>query len=342
MRSLTKNHSKFFVVIFIGLFVFFTSSSVALAEVKKVRLAKQFGFGFLPFIVMVEKNLIEKHAKAAGLGDIEVTQFTFGSGAVMNDALISGNLDFASGGVTPMIKLWGKTRGILDVKAVAATSAMPLYLNTINPTVKSVKDFTDKDRIAVAAVKVSLPAVILQMGVAKVFGIKNYDKLDHLTVSMKHPDAMVAMLSGKSEITSHLTSTHYMLQELEDPRVHKVFSSYDVLDGPHSFLTIWATSKFRQKNPKTYSAFIAALDDAMDIINKDKHAAAELYVKATKSKLSVETVYKMMMYPFMKFTSVPLNTMKYANFMYHVGSIPVKPTSWKDMFFPEIHEKPGS
>jgi len=28
--------------------------------------------------------------------------------------------------------------------------------------------------------------------------------------------------------------------------------------------------------------------------------------------------------------------------MYKIGSIKVKPASWKDMFFPEIHNLPGS
>jgi NitT/TauT family transport system substrate-binding protein len=34
--------------------------------------------------------------------------------------------------------------------------------------------------------------------------------------------------------------------------------------------------------------------------------------------------------------------MKYVNFMYKVGSIKVKPDSWKDMFFPNAHGLSGS
>ncbi len=73
----------------------------------------------------------------------------------MNDAIISGNLDFASGGVGPLLTIWGKTRTNLGVKGVAALNSMPLYLNTINPNVKTIKDFTDKDRIALPAVQES-------------------------------------------------------------------------------------------------------------------------------------------------------------------------------------------
>ena len=58
----------------------------------------------------------------------------------MNDALLSGNLHIASGGVPPFITLWARTRGNLDVKAVAALNAMPLLLNTRNPRIKTIRD----------------------------------------------------------------------------------------------------------------------------------------------------------------------------------------------------------
>ena len=71
----------------------------------------------------------------------------------MNDALLSNSLQFASGGVGPLITIWARTRGNLDVKAVAALDSMPLYLNTRNPNIKTIKDFGPNDRIAVPTVK---------------------------------------------------------------------------------------------------------------------------------------------------------------------------------------------
>src|SRR3990172_8951913 len=172
----------------------------------------------------------------------------------MNDALLSGNLDFASGGVGPLLTIWDKTKGNLNVKGVAAINAMPLYLNTNNPKVKSLKDFTDKDRIALPAVRVSIQARTLQMAAEQAFGKGKHDALDKWTVSMKHPDGVAIMLAGSSEITAHFTAAPFMYQELNDPKVRKVISSYDVLGGPSTFNLIWATSEFRKNNPKTYKA----------------------------------------------------------------------------------------
>ena len=73
----------------------------ASAEVREVRIAKQFGLGYLPLVVAEERHLIEKQAKAAGLGDIKVTWATLGGGSATNDALLSGSVDFASSGVAP-------------------------------------------------------------------------------------------------------------------------------------------------------------------------------------------------------------------------------------------------
>jgi ABC-type nitrate/sulfonate/bicarbonate transport system substrate-binding protein len=312
----------------------------ARAEVKEVRLAKQYGLGYLPLIVMEEQRLIEKHAKATGLGDIKVSWATLGGGGAVNDALLSGSVEYISSGVAPLIVLWDKSKGA--VKGVSALISTPNYLNTNNPAVKTIRDFTDKDRIGLPTAKVSIQAIILQMAAAKEFGPANFSKLDKLTVTMKHPDAMAALLSGKSEITGHLTSPPFMFQELDDKRVRTVLNSYDVLGGPHTFNVITTTKAFHDNNPKTYAAVFAALEEAVAYINKNKKAAAELYQKASKTKESLDDLLKEINQPSLAYTTTPVNITKFSDFMYQTGTIKTRPASWKDMFFPNVHGKKGS
>lgn len=311
------------------------------AEVSEVRLAQQFGIGYLPLTVMREHKLLEKHAEKAGL-KVTTAWNRFSSGAAMNEALISGNLEFASGGVGPLVVIWARTKGNLNVKGVAAINSMPLYLTTNNPKVTSLRDFADSDRIALPAVKVSIQAVTLQMAAEKVFGEGKHDTLDRLTVSMSHPDATAALLSGRSEITANFSSPPFMFQQLADQRVKRVLSSYDVLGGPSTFNTIWTTSAFRDANPKTYKAFVAALDEAMAWIKADTRRAAALYVDAEKSKLALDFIEQMVANPEISFTTAPRNVMKYADFMHRIGSIKTRPADWKELFFEEIHGVPGS
>lgn len=317
-------------------------AGAARAEVSEVRIAEQFGIGYLPLQMMRDKALLEKHAKRLGLGEVKVSWSRFASGAAMNDALLSGNLDFASGGVGPLLTIWDKTNGNLDVKGVAAINSMPLYLVTRNPKVKSIRDLTEQDKIALPAVKVSIQARTLQMAAEKEFGAGKHEMLDKLTVSMRHPDGVAAMLSGQGEITGHLTSPPFQQQLLQDPNMRRILSSYDVLGGKSTFNTIWATSKFRSENPKTYQAFVAALRESMEMINADKSAASDVFIRTTKSKLDPEFVRKIVLDDENEFTTTPRNTTKYAEFMHRVGALKNKPASWKDYFFPEIHDLPGS
>jgi NitT/TauT family transport system substrate-binding protein len=315
----------------------------ASAETREIRLAQQFSMGYIQFNVMQHHKLIEKHAKAAGLGDIKVTWAAFNGPNMMNDALLAGSVDIVSGGVPGLVTLWAKTHGTpQEVRGISALSSQPFLLNTRNPAIKTLRDFSPKDKIALPAVKVSVQAVTLQMAAAKEWGDAAYNKLDPLTVSMSPPDATTAILSGSADISSVFSVPPFQYQQLENPAIHTVLNSFDVMGGPHTFTVAWASKQFHDANPKTYAAFIAALREATEIINKDKRAAAQYWIEDSKSKLPLEMVHKIVAGPQVEWTMTPNNTMKYARFMQKVGTVPAAPASWKDLFFPEIYSLSGS
>lgn len=314
--------------------------AAALAEPATIRIAKQFGISYLPLAVMEADKLFEAEAKKQGI-EIKTEWVRFTGGTPINEALIAGNLEFASGGVGPFLLIWDKTRKNFGVKGLGALNAMPLYLNTTNPNIKSVKDFTDKDRIALPGVRTSIQAITLQMAAEKAIGQGQEFKLDPLTVSMGHPDGMAAMLGGKTEIDAHFTSAPYMYQELKDPRVHKVLSSYDVLGGPHTFNVVWTTAKFQKENPKIVHAFVAALETAMKKINADPHAAAESWLRVEETKMSAGEAAAMIQLPENEWTMTPKKVMAYAEFMHRVGLLKDLPGDWKEVFFEDIHSLPG-
>lgn len=226
------------------------------------------------------------------------------------------------------------------MRALAALNSMPLYLVTTDPRIRTLKDFTDRDKIGLPAVKVSIQAVTLEMAAAQLFGEQQYAKLDPLTVSMKHPDAEAALLSG--QIAAHFGSAPYQDQELQDPRAHRVLSSYDVLGGPHSFNLVWTTQKFHDENPRICAAFLAALEQAMTLIRDEPQRAAAIYVDEEHSRLPPDLVEKMIRDPENVFTTAPRNVMKYAEFMHRTGAIDTLPEHWTDLFFEEIRKGGGS
>lgn len=312
------------------------------AETGEVTLARQFGIGYLPLTVMNQRNLVEKHLAAAGLKDTKVTWSRFSSGSAANDALLSGQLDFASGGTGPAIILWDKTRTNAKVHGVAALSSMPNMLVSNNPKLKSLKDFSDEDRIAMAGAGSSVQTVYLQMAVSKEWGIKDYKRFNKLMVNLPHPDGLNAMLSASGAIRSTFTTPPFQYMALKDPSVHVVLNSYDIMGGANTFLMVWATDKFRSKNPKTFKAVLAALHEATEWINANVHEAAELYVKDTGGKNDVAEIEKMMRDPQTHYTLTPERILPYAQFMNDIGTIKNRPASWKDLFFSEIHDLKGS
>src|SRR4051812_23614699 len=192
----------------------------ARAELDELRIGRQLGLGYLQLYVMQDQQLVEKHARAAGL-TVRTRYLPLGSPAVLNEQLLSGNIELASAGPSPFVLLWDKTRG--KARLVSALGNQPILLNTNKPTVKSLRDFTDQDRIAVPGLRTSQHAILLGLAAEKLFG--KFDHFDPLQVSLAHPDAMAALLSRKLEVTAHFATIPFQDQELEQPGIHTVISS---------------------------------------------------------------------------------------------------------------------
>jgi NitT/TauT family transport system substrate-binding protein len=301
------------------------------------------GVGFLPLLVMEKYHLIEDQAKKAGLDNLRVHWINLGGPAVMNDALLSGSVDFIAAGPPAFLTLWDKTRDSSKVMGIAAMASLPMYLNTTAANLKSPDDLTSKDKIAVTGVKVSIPAILLQMFAEQKYGASQVTRFDKYTVTMTHPDAMTTLLAASGGIDAHFTSPPFHQREIKDARVRTIMTSETVMGGSTTFTMLSTTTAFRARNPKLYFAVLAALEQANQRIVTDKRAAAELLAAtANDAGLSANEIVEVLGDPAIKFTTTPENIMKYAGFMHRIGSLQHAPESWKDLFFPEIHGVPGS
>lgn len=317
----------------------FTSSN-AFAEANQVRFARQLGLGYLQFYVMQDKQMLEKAAERAGLGTVTAIYSGMGTPTAITDALLSGNVDVVGIGLPSFLTMWDKTRGNASVRGIAAMNRQPAFLTTRNPNIKSIRDFTDSDRIALPAPKVSVQAIMLQMIAEKTLG--KFDAIDRLTVGMSHPDGTAAMLSGKLEITAHFTSAPFQYQQLENSAIRKVLSSYDATDGPNTFSVIATISRWREANPKLYRATYEAILEANDFIAKNPREAAEIFVRIENTKLPVAFIQKMISDPEFSYAPEPENVMKIYSFMHKVGALKNMPGTWQDLFFPEVHALKGN
>ena len=309
------------------------AAGAARAEVSEIRIARQPSLGHLPLMIMEERKLLEKHAAAQGVPNLAARYVTLAGGAAMNDALLSGSIHFAAGGVPPLVLLWSKTEGSrLAVKGVAAMNSMPLLMNTNNPGIRSLKDFTDRDRIALPAVRVSVQAMFLQMAAEKELGEARRNDLDRLTVTLSHPDGMAALLSGQ-EITAHFTAAPIQELELRKAGIRTILNTFDVLGAPSTFNVVWASSAFVGANPRLHAAFAAALAEAIAAINADRREAARAYLRLAKDPSDLALIEQILADPQVSFTKTPQAIAAYTDFMARTGAIRRRPEDWREIFF---------
>lgn len=317
------------------------SISAVRAETDRIRIGLQYGLPYMQLVLMRDGGLIAARAKEAGLASLHAEFVTVGGPAVINDGLISGEMEIGAVGLSNLITMWDKTRGAGAVRGLSGMNVMPLLLVSSDAKIKTLADYTVQDRIALPSVKVSMQAMMLDILAAKIFGEAEYRKLDPNTVSMGHPDAAAGLMAGGGAFTSHFSSLPYQYFELAKPGVHVVASSFDAI-GPHSVSALAATTKFRSENPRVVGVFLAALRDATALIHDHPKEAAEAYLRVTHDKMTVDELLAMMAGPGVTFTLQPQGADKTAAFMFKAGMIKHQPENWRDLYFDTVPPDGGS
>lgn len=302
-----------------------------------------FGIAFLPFYIIEKEKLFETRAAAANVPNLQVSYQKFSGSAAMQDAVLSGNIDIGGYGLSALLLAWDKARsGSNAVLGLTGITTVPLVLVTNSPQIKTLKDFSAKDRIAMPSL-VSPQMYVLQMASEAAFGPGKHNELRGLVVGLPHPDAVNALLSGGTEVNAYFSSPPFTSVVSKDPKVHRVISSIDVFKGASSFLVLCTPKRFAERNEPLAKAIVAAMGDAFALIKSDPRKAAEIYLAAEPSKfLDVAAVEALLRDPDNGYGLAPQGLMTYAQFMHKQGEIKSLPTKWQDVFLPYVHDQPGT
>jgi NitT/TauT family transport system substrate-binding protein len=292
--------------------------------------------------MMVSGGLLQKEADKLGLGKIDASVNTLSGPGPVIDALLSGAADYGTAALPSLLTLWEKTRASAnEVRAVGAVSNGAMTLYSINPNVKTIADFAEADRIAVPTVGLSFNAMMLQMAAEKLWNDPH--RLDHLTVSLGHPDAVAALSAGygRAIITAHIAVQPFTEQGLRLPGAHVIADSRQVFEGPLTQITLLATKRTKEKNPALFQAVANALAEAIRVANADKRAAAMLWKQAQNAPDSVDVLVHLLDDPGFEFTSQPHRIAFFAAFLHRIGSMKAALGDWKDLFWETAHNQKG-
>lgn len=319
------------------------SARPAAADVATLRIVVPGDLAALSLIVAAHERLVEKQLEARGLGGVTVQWLTPNGGNPL-DQLLGGQADIvATTDLVGFLLAWDERSGTpQEIRGLAALARMPYTLVSRNPAIATIRDFTAGDRIAVPALKASLPAVMLEMAAADEWGAAHYDKLDPLTVAHNSEEADSALHSGKGDINADFSRMPYADDERSDPAVHRVMDSFDIA-GPHSVGMVVTTAQFRDANPALCAALVGAIIVADGLIKAGRGAAAEIYDMTEKSnEIPVEELTDMLGDPDVSFAAAPAGVQRLASFLHQIGRTRHNPDTWQQMFFPEIYKQPGS
>jgi len=314
--------------------------------VQELRIGVQFGLGYLPFHVADRAGFLTSRMREQGIEPVPVRIVQLAGGPQMNDGLLSGTLEIVSGGYTAMMVFCEKTRGAGDKQflGISALASVPYDLFSVDPELKTLKDIdVQRDKIGVPSIKVSVPAVYLQMAAEQLYGPGKQTTLDVATVSLSQPDGATSLLSGGSTVNGYMFSPPFIQQMAGKPGIRRVWSSNELFGSPATALVTWTTEKFHRENPKLFAAIVAAMKDAMNLISDDPKRAAAIYIAAEHSKLPPDLLIAALAdKASLRYTLAPEQSMKIAGFLHRVGGLKSPPAQWKDLFFPEIHGESGS
>lgn len=313
---------------------------VAYGESAIVRFSHNVGLGYLPLYVMREQKLVEQQAHVAGLGEVETTYQAVPGPGPINDALISGNTDFGIAGIQGMIIAWDKTRGRMGIKGLAPIGTNPAYFNTNNPDLHGLSDLSDRDRIALPTVKVASQAYALEYASEKLYGPGQYDHFDHLTVSLGHPDALVALMGGGAGITAHFATEPYHLIELQNPKIHTVTSDEQIYGQRLTSTAMWTTTRFHDANPALCKAVLKALEIADAFIVAHPDEAARIFIRVDGGHFPLELVERAL--SGLSYGTSPTGIASQAGLMKQVGAIGTAPANWKELFFSDVYDRDGN
>jgi NitT/TauT family transport system substrate-binding protein len=323
------------------LLFFLAICSPARAETSRVRVATGFGLTFLPLVLMEHDHLWEKHAKILG-ADIQVEYARLGGGAGLNDALLSGSVELVVGGLAPMLLMWDRTINSARVRGLAALNTAPIDVLANRPGLRSLSDFTPADRIALPAIKSSIQAIVLMAAAEKTFGPGQANRLDGLTVTMQHPDALTALLTHGSQITGFVAISPFQEIALAKPGVVKLTDSTTVFGGPTTVGVVYAKDRFAADNPVLLRAFYAALAEAMVEITTQRDVAIGKYLAVTQEKTDPALIAAILASPDIHYGMEPVGTLTVAHLMHRYGLLHHNPESWKEYFAAPLHDRSGS
>lgn len=295
---------------------------LALAQEATLNIAYQYGMAYAPLLIMKEYGLIEKHYD----GEVSVQWQVLNSGAAINEGITAGSIDVGAMGVGPAVT--GVSVGV-PYRIFAGLSSQPHGIVTNDEGIRSLSDFTPETKIALVNIG-SIQHVLLAMAAQHALG--DAHALDNNIIAMSHPDGMTALVSGA--VQAQLTTSPYLQREAEYENLHVIPVLEEVWPVGNAFIVGMASEKFHDEQPALYDALIAALEEAITLINEQPEEAAALLAEG--EEVDPDVMLTWLSDPACIYRTEVYGLVDMAAFMVEAGFLPSAPTNFADYTFSNV------
>ncbi|WZL71640.1 ABC transporter substrate-binding protein [Clostridiaceae bacterium 35-E11] len=292
----------------------------------RIAIAEQYGLAYAPLQIMKELKILEKNSP-----EIEIIWKKLGNTAAIREAMLAHEVDVGFMAIPPFLIGWDKG---MKWKIASGLSVSPVGLVTYKEDIKSIKDFTEKDRIALPQPG-SVQHILLSMACEEEFG--DASQLDNLLVTLAHPDGMTALLAQK-DITAHFTTPPYLFKELDSKEMHQVLDGKEIMGKDFTFIVGVSTETFHDRNTSVYNAFIASLEEAILFMQNNPKKSAALLSKVYH--MPEEELLRYLTWDGVQYDPTVKGIDEFATFMLKHGYLSQKPQSIHKILWENVqHEK---
>lgn len=286
-----------------------------------VTIAYQPGIGYATLLVIKAQRTLEKQFPG--------TSFAWtllANGATIRTGMIAGQIQFGAGGVAPFLIGWDRGAGL---RLVAAMNEMNLWLVTLDPAVKTLRDLKPGMKIGMPGVD-SIQAIVLRKAAEKTFG--NAHALDTNVVAIEHPVGVQALLHG--QLTAHLSSPPFQFEEVASGgRI--ILRSYDLF-GESTFNSVFTTDRIAAQYPQLVDALSQDLAEATGFIAARPRETAAILSADAHGRPDAEQFLAWMTRPGVRYTTTPRGFGAYAQFMHAIGLLSKVPASMCEIELPAL------
>ncbi len=230
----------------------------------KLVIATQPGLGYAPLIVVKQNRWLEE-----AVPGLQVDWRVISSSIAIREAMLAGEVQVGCGSVAPF--LVGRDRGF-RTRLVSALNTVELWLLTNDTRVRSVHDLGPADKVAVVGADTN-QAFLVRKAAQQAFG--DAKALDPAMLSMPHPDALQALLTG--QVAAYAGAPPF--QEAAVARGARRLASSRDLFGPMTFNVCFAREQLATQDGPALKALQAAIARAIAMLASQPGEAAALLAR---------------------------------------------------------------